>query len=406
MQMTKRAEYKKIVSKISIPANHKIKQKAYLQSGTLPVIDQGQELVGGYTNDCQKQIVCDLPVIVFGDHTKNVKYINFPFCAGADGIKILKAKDDIFPKYLYYGTKFLTFCIEDKGYARHYQHIEKQELSVPPLPEQERIVAKIEELFSQLDAAVAELKSVKEKLVIYRQAVLKEAFEGKISSRNKYDYVLDNQFRKISSRELEKLSPIPEHWRYVYLSDLGELARGKSKHRPRNDSRLFENGKYPFFQTGDVKSAQKELIECEKKYGDFGLAQSKLWPKGTLCITIAANIAETCFLGVDACFPDSIVGFTPNEAIVDKAYVRWFIEISKAQLWAFAPATAQKNINLTTLENLIVPYCSLKEQKIIVQDIEEKISVCNNIEQTVDTALQQAAALRQSILKQAFEGKL
>ena len=313
--------------------------------------------------------------------------------------------------YLFYflQSQYVLLNTKQKGTGTPHLNpdiLKKAQLVVPPLPEQERIVAKIEELFSQLDAAVAELKSVKEKLVIYRQSVLKEAFEGKISSRNKYDYVLDNQFRKISSRELEKLSPIPEHWRYVYLSDLGELARGKSKHRPRNDSRLFENGKYPFFQTGDVKSAQKELIECEKKYGDFGLAQSKLWPKGTLCITIAANIAETCFLGVDACFPDSIVGFTPNEAIVDKAYVRWFIEISKAQLWAFAPATAQKNINLTTLENLIVPYCSLKEQKIIVQDIEEKISVCNNIEQTVDTALQQAAALRQSILKQAFEGKL
>ena len=313
--------------------------------------------------------------------------------------------------YLFYFLQSLYVLLNTKQKGTGTPHLnpdilKKAQLVVPSLPEQERIVAKIKELFSQLDAAVAELKSVKEKLVIYRQSVLKEAFEGKISSRNKYDYVLDNQFRKISSRELEKLSPIPEHWRYVYLSDLGELARGKSKHRPRNDSRLFENGKYPFFQTGDVKSAQKELIECEKKYGDFGLAQSKLWPQGTLCITIAANIAETCFLGVDACFPDSIVGFTPNEAIVDKAYVRWFIEISKAQLWAFAPATAQKNINLTTLENLIVPYCSLKEQKIIVQDIEEKISVCNNIEQTVDTALQQAAALRQSILKQAFEGKL
>ena len=311
--------------------------------------------------------------------------------------------------YLFYFLQSLYVLLNTKQKGTGTPHLnpdilKKAQLVVPSLPEQERIVAKIKELFSQLDAAVAELKSVKEKLVIYRQSVLKEAFEGKISSRNKYDYVLDNQFRKISSRELEKLSPIPEHWRYVYLSDLGELARGKSKHRPRNDSRLFENGKYPFFQTGDVKSAQKKLIECEKKYGDFGLAQSKLWPKGTLCITIAANIAETCFLGVDACFPDSIVGFTPNEAIVDKAYVRWFIEISKAQLWAFAPATAQKNINLTTLENLIVPYCSLKEQKIIVQDIEEKISVCNNIEQTVDTALQQAAALRQNILKQAFEG--
>lgn len=136
------------------------------------------------------------------------------------------------------------------------------------------------------------------------------------------------------------------------------------------------------------------------------MAQSKLWPAGTLCITIAANIAETCFLGVDGCFPDSIVGFTPFDKVVNKEYVRYFIEASKKRLWAFAPATAQKNINLATLENLIIPYCNIDEQKFIVQEIDSRLSVCDSIEQTVDTALSQAKAMRQSILKKAFEGGL
>ena len=140
-------------------------------------------------------------------------------------------------------------------------------------------------------------------------------------------------------------------------------------------------------------------------YGDFGLSQSKLWPKGTLCITIAANIAETAFLGIDACFPDSVVGFTANEYVIPE-YVKYFIESQKVRLWAFAPATAQKNINLDTLENLILPYCSIKEQHIIIDEIEAKLSACENIEKTVDATLQQSEAMRQSILKEAFEGRL
>lgn len=243
-------------------------------------------------------------------------------------------------------------------------------------------------------------------MVVYRQAVLKSAFEGKWSYCIRKNILRSNTFKKVKSEELEKLASIPPEWEYVYLFDLGNLSRGRSKHRPRNDARLFENGIYSFFQTGDVKSANKILVACEKKYNEFGLAQSKLWPAGTLCITIAANIAETCFLGVDGCFPDSIVGFTPMDNVVDKEYVRYFIEASKLRLWAFAPSTAQKNINLKTLENLVIPYCNLDEQLFIVEEIEVRLSVCDNIEKTVNTALLQAEALRQSILKQAFEGEL
>lgn len=246
-------------------------------------------------------------------------------------------------------------------------------IPAPPLSEQKHIVSRIEELFSQLDASVAELKTAKERLKVYRQAVLKETFD--------------------QCKE------------FIPLSSLGDLGRGKSKHRPRNDPALFKNGKYPFIQTGDVKAASKYITDYSKMYGPFGLQQSKLWPKGTLCITIAANIAETAFLDVDACFPDSVVGFTPQEKILPE-YVRFFIESQKQRLWAFAPATAQKNINLDTLAKLMIPYCPVDEQRKIICETDSKITMCDNIEQTIDTSLQQANALRQSILKKAFEGKL
>ena len=269
---------------------------------------------------------------------------------------------------------------------------------VPTVSEQKQIVQQIEEQLSELDSAVETLKKTKQQLEVYRQAVLKEAFEGKLSKNRKVDLSLPF----IEEAEAKKLPTIPKEWKYVKLSFLGELARGKSKHRPRNDKKLFENGKYPFIQTGDVKNANKYITSYTAMYGEYGLQQSKLWKADTLCITIAANIAETAFLGIDACFPDSIVGFLPSENVFAE-YVRFFIDSQKVRLWAYAPATAQKNINLKTLENLVVPYCSLEEQQEIVRIIEEKMTICNSIENTINQSLQQAEALRQSILKQAFE---
>lgn len=298
-------------------------------------------------------------------------------CIGR-GLTAIRPSADINLRYLLYYFRFFEAQLSAKGTGTTFKAITQAtiknlEIPVPSLTEQERIVSRIEELFSQLDASVNELKTAKKRLKVYRQAVLKEAFDK-----------CEN---------------------FVPLSSLGDLGRGKSKHRPRNDAALFEGGKYPFIQTGDVKAASKYITNYSKMYGEFGLQQSKLWPKGTLCITIAANIAETAFLGVDACFPDSVVGFTPQENILSE-YVRFFIESQKQRLWAFAPSTAQKNINLDTLEKLIIPYCSLDAQTKIVKEIDSRITICDNIEKTANSALQQAAALRQSILKKAFEGDL
>jgi len=326
-------------------------------------------------------------------------------------------------------------------------------IPLPPINEQERIVEKIEELFSDVDQGVESLKTAQKQLKVYRQAVLKWAFEGKLTEawrsqqptlktgeallaqikaerENRYQQQLAEWEEKVreweaigkvgkkpskpqelkellslTEAEFFQLPLLPGSWTYTYLAYTGDLGRGKSKHRPRNDPKLF-GGSYPFIQTGDVKAAKGVLRKFSQTYNELGLSQSKLWAEGTLCITIAANIAETCFLGIEACFPDSIVGFTTYPKIIDSKYVDYFIQSTKAKITAFAPATAQKNINLETLENLLVPYCLAEEQEEIVQEIESRLSICDQLEATITENLQKVEALRQSILKQAFEGKL
>lgn len=387
------------------PTPYIVESTKYNDAYKTPVLTAGKSFIIGYTDETDG-IYTKLPVIIFDDFTTSTQYVNSNFKVKSSAMKILTANTSlVLPKYIFYQMQIINF--DHSTHKRYWiQQYSKIKVKIPPLSVQEQVVRKIEELFSELDKGVETLQTIKEQLAVYRQAVLKEAFEGKWLYQNRKQVSEDVRFKIVGHSELDRLAKIPSEWQYVYLSDLGDLSRGKSKHRPRNDEKLFTEGKYPFFQTGDVKAANKLLVDCEKKYNEFGLAQSKLWPVGTLCITIAANIAETCFLGVDGCFPDSIVGFTPISSIVNKEYVRYFIEASKLRLWAFAPATAQKNINLTTLENLIIPYCKLDEQAFIVQEIESRLSLCDSIEQTVDSALAQAEAMRQSILKKAFEGEL
>ncbi|WP_418632503.1 restriction endonuclease subunit S [Ruthenibacterium lactatiformans] len=382
------------------PTAYIVSSTDYSDAYRTPVLTAGKSFILGYTNESEG-VFDKLPVIIFDDFTTATQYVNFKFKVKSSAMKILHINSELVtPKYIFYRMQTIQF--DHSTHKRYWiQQYSKIKISVPPMHEQERIVARIEKLFSELDKAVETLKTTKQQLAVYRQAVLKEAFEGSFTVHRSCDLELEWS----SAEETKNLPTIPKEWRYIELSKLGDLGRGKSKHRPRNDPKLFEDGKYPFLQTSEVKAAKQYITEFSKLYGEFGLQQSKLWPKGTLCITIAANIAETAFLGIDACFPDSVVGFTPYENISPE-YIKHFIESQKLRLWAFAPATAQKNINLDTLENLIVPYCSAEEQKDVITEIETRMSICDSIEKTVDTALQQAEAMRHSILKQTFEERL
>ena len=386
------------------PTKYIVESTKYDDSYETPVLTAGKSFILGYTDEKEGIFEKDrLPVIIFDDFTTASQFVNFSFKVKSSAMKILNVNTElVLPKYIYY--RMQTIQIEHDTHKRYWiQHYSKIKIQIPSIEEQEKVVAQIEEIFSEIDDGITTLTRTKEQLHVYRNVVLNEAFLGNFSKDHHYEF---EQFCECANKEeIDKLPKIPNEWKYIPLAKLGDLGRGKSKHRPRNDARLFENGKYPFLQTSEVKAASKYITEYSKMYGEFGLQQSKLWKAGTLCITIAANIAETAFLGIDACFPDSVVGFTPNDKI-NPWYIKYFIESQKLRLWAFAPATAQKNINLDTLEKLIVPYCSYEEQNMIVEEIENRMSVCDSIEKTIDNALIQADALRLTVLKKAFEGRL
>lgn len=143
-------------------------------------------------------------------------------------------------------------------------------------------------------------------------------------------------------------------WEYKTLDQLGEVSRGRSKHRPRNDPSLF-GGEYPFIQTADVKSANFHITEYETTYNEKGLLQSKLWHPGTLCITIAANIADTGILAMDACFPDSVMGFLPHEGISDVRFVKYCFDILQQNCKKISQGAAQDNLSWEKLSTILFP---------------------------------------------------
>ncbi|MCY4172687.1 MAG: restriction endonuclease subunit S [Cyanobacteria bacterium MAG CAR3_bin_5] len=330
----------------------------------------------------------------------------------------------------------------------------QKQLCLPPLNEQRRIVERIEAMFEKIEKGVESLRAAKATLGLYRQSLLKSAFEGRLTAdwRTQNADKLESpevllariraerearytaavaawqealaQWRaggekgkrpkkskrsadqtKVGQQKSDLLAELPSGWIYTDLANLGNLERGRSKHRPRNDKRLF-GGPYPFIQTSEVKAAERYIRKYEATYSEIGLEQSRLWPAGTLCITIAANIAETAFLSFDACFPDSVVGFTTFGVVIIPKYVELFIKSARENIEAYAPATAQKNINLKTLETLIIPCCGQAEQAEIVRLLDTRLDAADALEAEIDAALTRATAMRQSILKKAFSGKL
>lgn len=171
------------------------------------------------------------------------------------------------------------------------------------------------------------------------------------------DTLIKARFVEVFGNPVSNSFGLPE----VTLHELGELGRGVSKHRPRNDPKLLR-GKYPLIQTGDVAAANLYITKYESTYSELGLQQSKMWDKGTLCITIAANIAKTAILDFSACFPDSVVGFNANER-TSNIFIHYWFSFFQAILESQAPESAQKNINLKILSELKVIVPKKAEQK-------------------------------------------
>lgn len=240
-------------------------------------------------------------------YLKNIAYIDVQLsdCIASTGFFVCTPNAALNDKYLY---RLMVSSYVVDGLNKHMKgdnspsirkdDIENYHFPLPPLSEQQRIVERIEELFAKLDEAKERLQEVAESFAVRKAAILHKAFKGELTK----------QWRRENGVS-------DESWEEKKLGEVGVLERGRSKHRPRNDERLF-GGIYPFIQTGDVANADMFIEKHSQTLSDFGMQQSKLFAKNTICITIAANIGKVAILSYDSCFPDSVVGLTTDEKIV------------------------------------------------------------------------------------------
>lgn len=221
--------------------------------------------------------------------------------------------------------------------------------------------------------------------------------ESIISARQqqlqKLDELVKARFVELFGDPISNSHALPE----ATLPELGEFGRGVSKHRPRNDPKLL-GGKYPLIQTGDVASANLYITSYTTTYSELGLAQSKMWGKGTLCITIAANIAKTAILNFDACFPDSIVGFTANGR-TNNIFIHYWFSFFQEILESQAPESAQKNINLKILSELKVIVPSKEKQDAFAAFVTQT----DKSKATIQKALAEAQLLFDSLMQKYFQ---
>ena len=280
----------------------------------------------------------------------------------------------------------------DKNYLWHFIHANKGQLQARGTGSTFKQVSR-----SHIEEWVIPLPPLKEQKRI--AAILDKA--GAIRRKRRQAIELTDQL--LRSVFLDMFGdPVtnPNGWKLVSFGSVGQLDRGKSKHRPRNDPVLL-GGSHPLIQTGDVANSGGYITNYKSTYSDVGLKQSKKWSKGTLCITIAANIANTGVLEFDACFPDSVVGFTPNK-LVTVEYVQVWLGFLQKIIEDAAPESAQKNINLAILRNLEIPLPNIEMQNKFSQIVHHvkktKSNLVNSDEET--------KVLFDSLSQQAFRGEL
>jgi len=358
------------------PTAYIVESADYNDSYRTPVVTAGKTFILGYTNE-DKGVYSSLPVIIFDDFTTASKFVNFKFKVKSSAMKILTANSElVLPKFIFYRMQIIKF--DASTHKRYWiQHYSKIKVRIPPILEQERIVARIEELFSQLDAGVAELKTAKERLKVYRQAVLKEAF-------SKFDGSIEKTISSVCENIVDCPHSTPK-W----------VQKGKLCLRTTN------------FKPGYLNLSEKNYVSEET----FCERISRLAPKpgDVLFSREGAILGIACIIpdGLEVCMGQRMMLLRPSEDLLNK-YLMYYLNSPKARTLIIenVGGTASPHINVGDIKNFTIPIIPFAQQQSVVAEIESRLSVCDNIEKTVGTALQQAEALRQSILKIAFEGGL
>lgn len=400
------------------PGAYIVKSTKYNDSYKTPVLTAGKSFILGYTNETEG-IYDQLPCIIFDDFTTATQYVNFKFKVKSSAMKILHINNKVvLPKYIYY--KLQTIHVDHSTHKRYWiQQFSKIKVKIPSLQEQERIVSKIEESLSALDNAVETLNKTKEQLAVYRQAVLKQAFEGKLTEEwrlcispdsTKSDFasvqIKNATFKDVSGDENEIKLEMPSTWKKVRFGEVFDVEVGATPSRRVSE---YWNGDINWVSSGEVHF--NLISDTNERITEDGLNHSStnVHPKGTVMLAMIGEgktRGQAAILNISAAHNQNTAAILVSKTKCQPKYVYYFLQMNYENTRRVGSGNNQKALNKERVRALRFPFCSFEEQKEIVSEIESRISVCENIEETVNHTLNRAEAMRQSILKMAFEGGL
>lgn len=370
------------------PTKYIVKSTDYDDHYKTPVLTAGKTFILGRTDE-NDGVFENLPVIIFDDFTTANKLVNFKFKVKSSAMKILKPKDEtVNILFVFYFIQ--TIRISFDTHKRYWISVfSKLPIKIPTPEEQELIVSKIEGLFSELDKGIEDLKTAQQQLKIYRQSVLKWAFEGKLTNEKVKDGIL------------------PEGWKIIKVGDISlKVTDGEHATPKRTDSGIYllsarniQNGYLALSNVDYIPQDEYNRIikRCNPEEGD-------------ILISCSGSIGRICRVPKDLKF-----GMVRSVALVkmdwsqyDSKYFEYLFQspILQRQIENGKKATAQANLFLGPIKNLDLIICNLEEQYQVVQEIESRLSVADKVEESIVQSLKQVEALKQSILKKAFNGKL
>jgi len=376
------------------PTNYIIKEEDYNDKYQTPVLTAGKGFIKGYTKE-DFGIFDRLPTIIFDDFTTATQFVNFPFKVKSSAMKILIPKSDLVDLKFVYGL-MQTINVRAETHKRYWiSEYSKLKIFLPPLPIQRAIVKKTEQLFSALDAGIADLKKAQEQLKVYRQAVLNKAFEGEFTQ----DWRNDNKVHK--------------KWLECTLLDACNKIQDGSHFSPQNQYFEKTDGRFAYITAKNIRHNHMDLSNityvdrsfhetiyhrCNPEYGDVLLTKD-----GVNTGEVTLNTLKEPFSLLS-----SVCLFKTKREKLLPIYLKYYIQspIGRSNIIGKMTGTAIKRIVLKTIKQSRINLPTVEEQDKIVKEIESRLSNCDALEQQINASLQQSEALRQSILRKAFAGEL
>lgn len=442
---------------------NQIQTSGYQESGIYPVVDQGKAFIAAYTDEKERLLILEKPVIVFGDHTKNIKYIDFDFVIGADGVKTLCPCDGIAPKFLF--RLMQSYSLMDRGYARHFGVLNEKLAPLPPLEEQQRIVAKIDELMARCDALeklrteqeekrlavhaaaitqllniaqadehtraqaflsehFGELYTVKKNVAELRKAILQLAVMGKLVPQDPNDppasellkeieaekkrLVKEGAIRGTRGREAEKelkanemLTPLPQGWQWVRLSSVFVTSSGNTF----DASLEKETGAFAYIKVGDMNLPGNEMvITTSSRFIDPDEKMCRaLIPAGSIIFPKRGGAIATNKKRIvrNQIFVDlNTMAITPIQGVVINYAYLW---LSTVDLATLNTGTSVPQINHQDIDPLPFPLPPLSEQKRIVAKVDQLMALCEALEQRIVAATGKQFELLNAVMAQVSD---